>query len=88
MAAYDLPKILDISHDELKVTAKKSSSSRSRAAAFSYVSMVDGIVETHKTWAECEKRVKGKRGARFKKALDAVEEMSIMAEFKPSPNLE
>lgn len=88
LADYDLPKILDISHDELKVSTKKSNSSRSRAAAFSYVSMVNGVVATHKTWAECEKRVKGVKGARFKKALDAVEEMTIMAEFKPRMNLE
>lgn len=88
LAAYDLPNILDISHDELKATAKKSGSSRSRSAAYSYVSMVDGIVETHRTWAECERRVKGKRGARYKKALNPVEEAEIMAEFKPEPNLE
>jgi ribonuclease HI len=82
LADYDLPNILDISIDEAKATAKKSGSSRSKAAAYSYVSMVNGIVETHKTWAECEKRVKGAKGARYKKALNPVEEMEIMAEFK------
>src|SRR5436190_1335275 len=27
----------------------------------SYVSLVDGIVERHRTWADCERRVKGVR---------------------------
>ncbi|HEX7724741.1 MAG TPA: viroplasmin family protein [Candidatus Paceibacterota bacterium] len=39
-------------------------------------------MQTHKTWAECEKRVKGAKGARFKKALSAIEEAQIMGDFK------
>ncbi len=73
--------ILDISHDEELVEAKKSSSSRSNAKAYSYVSKVDGVIQTHKTWQECEKRVRGARGARFKKALSIGEEAEIMASF-------
>lgn len=46
---------------------KKSSKNRSRSKAYSYLSMVEGVIEKHKTWAECEKRVRGKSGARFKK---------------------
>jgi ribonuclease HI len=87
LAKYDLPNILDISHDELKASDKKSSSSRSKARAFSYVSMVGGTVEVHKTWPECEKRVKGAKGALYKKALSAEDEMNIIAEFKPRANL-
>jgi ribonuclease HI len=45
------------------------------------VSAVDGVVETHATWAECEARVKGKSGVRFKKALSAEEEQEIIADF-------
>jgi len=56
---------------------KTSSKTRSRAKAHSYLSMVDGIIKTHETWAECEKRVKGKSGARFKKALSTEEEKEI-----------
>lgn len=78
---YPIKGILDISHDAGLMTAKKSSSSRSRAAAYSYVSMVNRKVQTHKTWAECEKRVKGVRGARFKKALSSGDEASIIKEF-------
>lgn len=57
---------------------KKSSKNRSRSKAYSYLSMVEGVIEKHKTWAECEKRVRGKSGARFKKALSPEEEGKII----------
>ncbi len=79
---YQIKDILNISHDAVKMEVKKSSSSRSNAKAFSYVSMVGGVLETHKTWAECEKRVKGTRGARYKKAISSSEEADIMKEFR------
>jgi ribonuclease HI len=81
LSEYSVPNILDFSHDETKKTAKDSSSYRSKAKAYSYVSKVGGVIKTHPTWAECESRVKGVAGARFKKALDAQEERKIMAEF-------
>lgn len=49
--------------------------------AYSYVSLVGGLIETHKTWAECEARVKGKRGARFKKVFSEEEESSLIEEW-------
>ncbi|MCX6715750.1 MAG: ribonuclease HI [Candidatus Taylorbacteria bacterium] len=81
---YPVAGILNIDHDAIKAETKKSDSSRSRASAYSYVSMVNGVVQTHKTWAECEKRVKGTRGAKYKKALSSAEEATIMGEFKSS----
>lgn len=39
-----------------------------------YVSFVDGILEYHKTWAECQKRVEGTKGSLYKKLLSASEE--------------
>jgi ribonuclease HI len=80
LANYSIPHILDISFDPTKVASKKSSSSRSGAKAYSYVSSVNGKIETHATWAECEKRVKGVK-ARFKKALNKQEEGEIIREF-------
>lgn len=59
---------------------KSDSRSRSKAKAYSYVSEVDGIVEVHKTWAECELRVRGKK-ARFKKALTSMEEKDLVRMF-------
>ncbi|MFA6432583.1 MAG: ribonuclease HI [Candidatus Paceibacterota bacterium] len=78
---YSLPGILNISADAEKVSNKKSDSSHSRAAAYSYVSMVNRKIETHATWAECEQRVKGTKGARYKKATSAEMEAKIKQEF-------
>ena len=78
---YSIKNIFDVSLDESAQTKKSSKKSRSNAPAYSYVSMIDGKIATHSTWAECEARVKGKSGARFKKALSAEEEKSIFAEF-------
>jgi ribonuclease HI len=72
--------IHDISLDESKQKAKSSSSARSKTKAYSYVSKVDGVVMVHKTWQECEQRVKGKP-ARFKKATSSAEETEIIKDF-------
>jgi ribonuclease HI len=53
-------------------------SSSRKAAPYSYVSVVDGVLERHATWADCERRVKGRAGARFRKALNAADEASIL----------
>lgn len=81
---YTIEDILDISASESSPTKKKKDKSRSKAKAYSYVSALDGKVLVHQTWAECEARVKGKRGARFKKALSAGEERTIVGEFAVS----
>ena len=81
LSRYDVPNILDTSHDTALVSSKKSSSSRSSAKAYSYVSKVGGEVKIHSTWSDCEKRVKGVKGARFKKALSAAEEAGLRREF-------
>jgi ribonuclease HI len=72
--------ILNFESDQLKQSAKSSSKNHSKAKAYSYVSLVDGSIKTHKTWAECEARVKNKK-ARFKKATSPGEEKAIIADF-------
>lgn len=74
--------IMNISQDLGKSEKRTKDRSRSKAKAYSYVSMVDGKVKTHVTWEECEKRVKGKSGAKFKKALSAADEKLIANEWK------
>jgi len=59
---------------------KKSSKDRSRAKAHSYISCVDKKIQIHQSWAECEKRVKGKK-ALFKKSLSAEDERVVIDEF-------
>jgi len=72
--------IENLNLDEVKQKDKSASSSRSKAKAYSYVSKVDGVILVHKTWGECEARVKGKT-ARFKKATSANEEAEIIKSF-------
>jgi viroplasmin and RNaseH domain-containing protein len=43
--------------------------------------LVNGVLKTDKTWVECEKRVKGKKGAKFQKALSEIEEKEIMKKW-------
>ena len=78
-SAYKID-IENINLDESLKKEKSASKTRSKAKAYSYVSLVDGKVLVHKTWAECEARVKGK-AARFKKALSVEEEAEIIKEF-------
>lgn len=73
--------IHDTSYDETKAQARSDARKRQAQKAYSYVSAVDGVVQIHKTWGECEARVKGKKGTRFKKSLDAQNEREIIKDF-------
>jgi ribonuclease HI len=68
---------------DLAVIGSTGHRQRSRKI-YSYVSCVDGLVQTHHTWDECKKRVDGKRGARFKKVFSEEEETQLVAEFSKS----
>ena len=61
----------DLSHQKTLPPSKKKSGRT--GTPLCYVSYLDGQFLTHETWAECEKRVKGKAGAKFKKVFDAAE---------------
>lgn len=65
--------------EELSVA---STNSRKGVKAFSYLSMVDGQILKHATWSECEARVKGKPGAKFRKSVSAQDEAEIIASWK------
>ncbi len=64
-----------------KVAQKKKKTSSKTSPPFSYVSMVNDRVHISKTWAECERWVKGKRGAKFKKVFSKEEESSLIKEW-------
>ncbi len=66
--------ILDLGHSEEKNEKKKNKS----AKTYSYLSLVNGILNIDKTWAECERRVKGKKGVKYKKATSEIEEKEII----------
>jgi ribonuclease HI len=80
--------------DDTKVPPRSKSSGtgggsagggRSKGPAYSYLSVVDGKPMRHATWAECERRVTGRSGARFKKAMNADEQATILREWKFRP---
>lgn len=77
ISGYSLPEIFDVSAQEILLDKKRTKNGK----AYSYVSCIGGSVMVHSTWAECEKRVKGVAGARFKKARDASDEEAIKREF-------
>ena len=64
-----------------KTKPKKSKSSSSKSPAYSYLSLVNGVLVKHQTWAECEKRVKGASGAKFKKSTSPSDEQKIMEDW-------
>ncbi len=73
--------IEDTTFDSAKADARSDARKRSAQKAYSYVSAVAGVVKTHAIWAECERRVKGQKAARFKKSLDKANETEIIQEF-------
>ncbi|MDQ2933322.1 MAG: ribonuclease HI [bacterium] len=81
LSQYSISNILDVSHSPVKAELKKKKSKTPPGKAHSYVSSLGGKIEIHHTWAECEKRVKGTKGARFKKATTAVHQTEIVKEF-------
>lgn len=90
-ALLDYPlAILDLPDDTAVPARSKSSStgntSGSKAKAHSYLSVVDGKPMRHATWADCERRVKGQSGARFKKAVSAADEVLILRGWQIDPN--
>lgn len=64
-----------------KTKNRSASRARSRIKAYSYVSLVQGVFKRHATWEECEKRVKGIRGVKFKKAISKDDEERIRGEW-------
>lgn len=76
LSAYPHGKLLEINVDEQELKARSNKNKK----AYSYLSLVDGVLEKHGSWAECEQRVTGKN-ARFKKAISAEHEAEIMREW-------
>lgn len=71
--------------DETSVPARSSGPRKAKAIAHSYLSVVDGKPLRHSTWVECERRVKGRSGAKFKKALSAADEATILRGWGVDP---
>lgn len=55
-----------------------SSNSKSASKEVWYITLKNGVVSRYKTWAECEPRVKGMPGVKFKKVSSQEEETEIL----------
>ena len=82
LSNYPIKNILDIKENSESRNEKDTQKSHSKAKAYSYVSLVDGKIQTHKRWAECEKRVKGKPNVEFKKVLSKEDENALIKEWQ------
>lgn len=69
----------EIAMNKLNTATKTKSGSDKKA--YSYVSMVNGIVHADKTWEACEKRVKGVKGAKYKKVFSKDEETALIQDY-------
>ena len=61
-----------------KSTSSSSKSSGPKGKPV-YLSLIDGVLQRHATWKECEARVKGKPNARYRKATSPAEESAILS---------
>jgi ribonuclease HI len=72
IAIFDVPENTEL--PEMRPREEKK-------AAYSYLSYLQGEVYRHRDWSSCERRVKGRSGAKFKKAMAAADEAKILAEW-------
>ena len=77
--------VLDLPDDTSVPKRTGGTLGKAKAAAYSYLSVVDGKPMRHATWAECERRVKGRSGAKFKKAMSAADEAAILRGWGVGP---
>ena len=70
-------------NDTKGCSVKSNKKSSNKGPAYSYLSLVHGVLHIDKTWAECEKRVKGVKGdVKFRKATSSEKEKEILKEWK------
>lgn len=65
----------------MKVIIKSKNKTKSKEKAFSYISLTDGVLKTHPDWESCEREVKGKSGAKYKKVFSKEEEREVIKEW-------
>jgi len=84
LLGYDVD-ISDVPADTA-VPVRSAGPRKEKVAAHSYVSVVDGRPTRHATWAECERHVKGRSGAKFKKSVSAADEAAILRSWNVDPS--
>jgi len=77
VAIMDLPEDVPLPEPKFGPAEKK--------VAHSYLSVIGSVPMRHANWADCERRVKGQSGAKFKKAMTAAEEAQILKSWGFDP---
>jgi ribonuclease HI len=95
LARYSVADVLDVPSAPAAARASKSTpgsassahrSGSSRAAAYTYLSVVDGVPMRHFNWAACEARVKGRAGAKYRKSTSPLDEAAILRSWGIDPS--
>ncbi len=74
---YEIKDILSFDFEK----HEKTKHNTTKKKAYSYLSIIDGKLQKHETWMQCEARVKGKK-AKYKKALSEKHEKEIIKEWE------
>jgi ribonuclease HI len=82
---YDVD-LSQVAASEMNAEIKASSKKKSSSGPAVYFSLIGSKPEKHASWADCERRVKGQSGARFKKATSAEEETAILTSWGIDPD--
>lgn len=77
----DYDDFLEKNGTKVKQGTKKKNENKGKVA-YSYVSLVGGKVYVDKIWTACEKRVKGTKGAKYKKVFSKEEEIDLVSAYK------
>jgi ribonuclease HI len=76
---YSIQDILKIPTKQELVTIKEKKKTRKKSGVGGYyISVVDGVLQHHDIWKNCEDRVKGTKGAKYKKVMDEDEERDVL----------
>lgn len=84
-SVYYGPAIFDLPPDQ--PLPDMTNRSGEKKAAHSYLSLLGGTPMRHSNWTDCERRVKGQPGAKFKKATSAEDESAILKSWGVNPKL-
>lgn len=72
---------IDIKNIAPLAVNNKSDNGRAKMKAYSYLSLVGGELQKHTSWTECEERVRGVKGAKFRKTISPQDEADIIKEW-------
>lgn len=64
-----------------KIQDGKQNRKSKKGKAYSYLSLVNGKVQRHQSWGECQQRVQGISNAKYRKATSLEEEKKILSQW-------